>query len=72
MISRYLVILVALIAAIFRYQQGEWLAASGLAFLALGLALLKLADGKPRLKPFAFLSFGMTALVMIVVFIQMR
>jgi hypothetical protein len=71
-ISRYLVILLALVAAIFRFQQGEWLAASGLAFLALGLALLKLADAKPGLKPYAFVSFGVTALVMVVVFIQMK
>jgi hypothetical protein len=72
MISRYLVILLALIAAIFRAQQGEWLPAAGLAFLALGLALLKLADNKPALKPYAFVSFGVTAVVMVVVFVQMR
>ena len=72
MISRYLVILLAVVAAIFRAQQGEWLAASGLAFLALGLALLKLAEHKPGLKTYAFLSFGVTAIVMVVVFVQMR
>ena len=72
MISRYLVILLAIVAAIFRAQQGEWLAASGLAFLALGLALLKLASAKPGLKPFAFVSFGVTVLVMIIVFVRMR
>jgi hypothetical protein len=71
-ISRYLVILLACVAAIIRAQQGEWLAASGLAFLALGLALLKLAAVRPNLKPLAYVSFAVTALVMIVVLVRMR
>ena len=72
MISRYLVILLACVAAIIRAQQGEWLAASGLAFLALGLAILKLSATKPAIKPFAHASFAVTAVVMIIVFVQMR
>ena len=72
MISRYLVILLALVAAIFRAQQGEWVAAAGLAFLALGLAILKLSAQKPAIKPFAYVSFAVTILSMIIVFVQMR
>ncbi|HYN08823.1 MAG TPA: hypothetical protein VES67_15690 [Vicinamibacterales bacterium] len=72
MLSRYLVILLALVAAIIRAEQGEWLAAAGLAFLALGLAMLKLAVAKPTLKPFAYVSFAVTAVTMVIVLARMR
>lgn len=72
MFSRYLVILLALVAAIIRAEQGEWLAAAGLAFLALGLALLKLAAVKPGLKPIAYASFAVTAVSMVIVLVRMR
>ena len=71
MVSRYLVIVLALVAAIIRVQQGQWLAAAGLAFLALGLAILKLAVTKPVLKPFAYASFAITAVAMIIVVVRM-
>ena len=72
MFSRYLVILLAIVAAIIRAEQGEWLAAAGLAFLALGLAMLKLAAVKPGLKPFAYVSFVVTAVTMAIVLVRMR
>ena len=72
MFSRYLVILLALVAAIIRAEQGEWLAAAGLAFLALGLAMLKLAAAKPALKPVAYVSFVVTAVTMLIVLVRMR
>jgi hypothetical protein len=71
-ISRYLVIVLALAAAIIRAEQGEWVAAAGLAFLALGLAILKLANTKPGLKPYAYVSFAITAVSMAVVLVRMR
>jgi hypothetical protein len=69
-ISRYLVIVLALVAAIIRAEQGQWLAAAGLAFLALGLAILKLAANKPALKPYAYASFAVTAVAMIIVIVR--
>jgi hypothetical protein len=70
LISRYLVIILALVAAMIRVQQGQWLAAAGLAFLALGLSILKLAATKPALKPFAYASFAITAVAMIIVIVR--
>jgi hypothetical protein len=72
MISRYLVIVLALVAAVIRAQQGEWLAAAGLGFLALGLAILKLSATRPALKPYAYASFVVTAVAMIIVVVRAR
>ena len=57
MISRYLVIALAFIAAGFRASQGAWLEATGLAGLGAGLTVLKLAERRPALKPLAYLGF---------------
>ena len=72
MISRYLVIGLALVAAVIRAEQGQWLAAAGLAFLALGLAILKLAAARPTLKPLAYVSFAVTVVSLIIVLVRMR
>jgi len=63
-ISRYLVIALALIAAGFKASQGALVETVGLASLALGLVILKLAGTRPGLKPMAWLSFLVTAIAM--------
>jgi hypothetical protein len=69
-ISRYLVILLAFIAAGFRLSQGAWVEAMGLAGLGGGLTILKLAERRPALKPIAYLGFLATALSIAIVLIR--
>ena len=71
MISRYLVIALAFIAAGFRGSQGAWVEAVGLAGLGAGLTMLKLAARRPALKLVAYLCFLVTALSMAIVLIRM-
>jgi hypothetical protein len=61
-ISRYLVIALAFIAAAFRASQGAWVETTGLVGLGVGLVVLKLAATKPALRPIAYLAFLVTAL----------
>jgi hypothetical protein len=61
-ISRYLVIVLAFVAAGFRFLQGAWLEAVGLASLGLGLSFLKLSAHTPSLRLAAYVSFVVTAL----------
>jgi hypothetical protein len=70
-ISRYLVITLALGAAALRITQGAWIEALGLGALAAGLILLKVAETRPALKPLAWTSFGVTACAMAVVLLRM-
>ena len=70
MISRYLVITLAFGAAAYRGTQGAWLEATGLAALGIGLVLLRLAPGRPVLKPLAWASFGVTACAMAIVLLR--
>jgi len=69
-ISRYLVIVLAAGAAVMRATQGAWVEATGLASLAAGLVLLRLAGTKPALKPLAYLAFLATALAIVVMIIR--
>ena len=71
MISRYLVIVLAFVAAGFRIVQGAWVEAIGLASLGLGLSFLKLADHTPALRGFAIASFAVTALAIAVALIRL-
>ena len=64
MLSRYLVIALALGAAVFRATQGAWIESIGLFGLGGGLIVLKLSAARPRLRPFAYLGFLVTALAM--------
>jgi len=64
MFSRYLVIALALGAAIYRATQGAWIESIGLFGLGGGLVALKLSATQPRLKPIAYLGFLVTALAM--------
>ncbi len=70
MISRYFVILLAFVAAAYRLAQGAFIEATGLSALGAGLVILKLAAGRPALKPLAYLAFLVTALSMGVVLIR--
>ena len=71
MISRYLVIVLAFVAAGFRFLQGAWVEAIGLASLGLGLSFLKLASHTPSLRLAAYVSFGVTALAIAIALIRL-
>ena len=70
MISRYIVILLAAVAAAMRAAQGAWVEATGLASLTAGLVALRLAPTRPSLKPLAYLAFLVTALAVVVMIIR--
>jgi len=70
MISRYLVIALAYGAAIVQITRGAWLEAVGLLGLGAGLTFLKLAETRPALKPGAWVGFAVTAVAIVVVFVQ--
>jgi hypothetical protein len=71
-ISRYLVIALALGAMAKQLLQHAWIEGAGLAGLAAGLIILQLAAGRPRLKPFAWAAFSVTAVAMVLVWIRLR
>ncbi len=74
MISRTLVIVLALIAAGMRASQGAWVASLGLAALAAGLVCLRTGDARPevrsRFRLAAWVCFAITAAAMAIVFYQ--
>ena len=72
MISRYLVIVLAIGAMTLRLQQGAWLEATGLGALAIGLLMLRLAATRPVLKPVAWAAFAVTAVVMLIALVRMN
>ena len=67
MISRYLVIALAIGASAYRYTQGAWIEGTGLGCLAAGLIILRLAPARPQLRPLAYVAFVVTAIAMGVV-----
>jgi hypothetical protein len=67
-ISRYLVIALAVVAAAFQLSRGAWLEAAGLIALAFGLICLKLSATRPSFRRTAYLSFAVTVVAMAVVF----
>jgi len=71
-ISRYFVIVLALVATAIRVNDRAWLEASGLAALAAGLVVVQLASTRPALKPLAWAAFSVTAVVMVIVAVRMR
>ena len=71
MISRPLVIILAFVAAAMRAAQGAWQETIGLTALGSGLVILKLAETRPALRPYAYLCFLLTgASVVLVLFRQ--
>jgi hypothetical protein len=72
LISRYLIIVLALGAALRRATQDAWVEAGGLFALAAGLIILQLAQRKPAIKPLAWVAFAMTAAAMVVVWVRLR
>jgi hypothetical protein len=70
MISRYLVITLAFIAAAIQVQLGAWIEAIGLFFLGFGLIALKIAATRPAWKRTAWLSFGATAVSIVVALLR--
>ncbi len=57
------VIILALGAAAYRFSTGGTLEAVGLLGLASGLLFLRVADRRPHLRRYAYLSFLVTAVV---------
>ncbi|MEZ5318036.1 MAG: hypothetical protein R2752_11600 [Vicinamibacterales bacterium] len=70
MISRYLVIALAMVAAVIKAGQGAVVEAVGLSGLAAGLTALRLSATRPVLKPVAWFSFLVTAGAITVVVIR--
>ena len=70
--SRYLVIALALGAAVYRASQGAWVEATGLLGLGGGLIALRLSATRPQLKPLAYLGFFLTALAMAAIIYRNR
>jgi hypothetical protein len=71
-ISRTLVIALALGAAIYRVTQAAWIEATGLAGLGVGLILLTASARRPALRRLAWLAFLVTAASVIVVLLRGR
>ena len=67
MISRMFVIILALGAAAYRFSTGAILESVGLLALGTGLLVLRAADRRPHLRRYAYLSFLVTAAVMVYV-----
>jgi len=70
-ISRYLVIVLAVGATAMQAVRGAWLETVGLSGLAVGLILLQLAGARPVLKPLAWIAFAVTAVSMAMVVLRM-
>ena len=70
MISRYLVIALAFIAAAVKAQQGAGVEATGLFSLGAGLAALRFARDRPGLRIAAYLCFAAMALAIGIVLIR--
>lgn len=70
MISRYLVITLAFVAAGIRASQLAWVEACGLAGLGLGLMFLKLAARWPLLRMAAYAGFTCTGLSILFVLLR--
>jgi hypothetical protein len=70
-ISRTLVIVLAVVAAGMRASQGAWVETVGLIGLAAGLICLRTADRRPVFKTYAWMCFAMTAMSMAIVFVRM-
>lgn len=66
MFSRYLVIFLALVAAVLQATRGAWMEAAGLIALAVGLVLLRLSEARPALRRGAYAAFAVTVLAMVV------
>jgi len=63
-ISRFLVIALAIGASVYRYMQGAWVEGTGLGCLAAGLIILRFAPLRPRIRPLAYVAFLVTAIAM--------
>jgi hypothetical protein len=71
-ISRYLLIALAFALGVYRAVQGAWLPSSGLFAMAIGLAVLKLAERRAALRPLAYVCFAATAATIVVMIVMGR
>jgi hypothetical protein len=65
LISRYLVIALALGAAGYRLYEGAWIEGIGLAGLGGGLICLKIGEQRPAWRRIAWVGFAVTALAIV-------
>jgi hypothetical protein len=72
MFSRIILTILVFGVAIFRLTQGAWLAAAGLFAMGAGLVVLRFAERKPALRPYAYACFLGTAAVIIYMLIEGR
>jgi hypothetical protein len=69
-ISRYVLTALVFGIGLMRVVQGAWMAAAGLFAMGAGLVLLKMAERKPALRPYAYVCFLGTAAAIITILMQ--
>lgn len=72
MFSRYILMVLVFAVGAFRLTQGAFLAAGGLFAMGAGLVILKVAERKPALRPYAYACFAGTAAVITYMLIEGR
>ncbi len=70
MVSRFIVIILAFAAALYRLSHGAFVEAAGLAGLGGGLLCLRLAVKRPSLRYAAYMGFLLTGISILVVIIR--
>jgi hypothetical protein len=69
-ISRFILTILVFGIGLMRAAQGAWLAAAGLFAMGIGLLILKAAERRPAIKPFAYVCFAGTAAAIVTLLIQ--
>lgn len=72
MVSRLIVIVLALAMAVLQASRGAWVETVGLVALASGLALQRYWGQNPRLRWIPWLAYSITAMAMMAVFLRGR
>lgn len=72
MISRYVLTAVVFAVGVYRLTQGAWLASAGLFAMGAGLVVLKIAEKKPAVRPYAYACFLGTAAAIVTILLQGR
>lgn len=67
MISRYLVIALAIGVSAYRFAQGAWVEGTGLACLGAGLIILRFTPARSQIRRLAYVAFLVTAITIVVV-----
>jgi hypothetical protein len=72
MFSRIILTILVFAVGLYRLTQGAWIAAAGLFAMGAGLVILRAAERKPALRPYAYACFLATAAVIIYMLIEGR